>query len=541
MQGPSDPRDYAESLCKRQLKSLLLKRRLKVRNGNQVSKQLGVQAQNDYHKIRQLWTTVREASMKSLDCFEEKQDQWDQNIFDELCAMSKEQGIPIHAGGQPVSGPENTDANSKSYEQKFLYDSEDLLLALRGVSQLIRKVENKSCTPQQVCWDYCPLGLETKTREELGKLFPELDVSYQQIGVEYENGVFYRQHEAMGQKLLKVGNTFILRKYIRQGCSPALRPRLYKYILCIEQMTCKTRGMDFMHDDIPNGNNFNTYKGKMAQPALLRKVAKAKQKSTKKTSKKSYKREEDSDNLETVELEPEVPSPPTPEKSITVVDRLHELDLSLIRNNDNFFVFEDLLKNVLPNLFRDHMDYLKIHAKVVSQQSHIRAVPYYGLALQAAPLAYMFQSEENITLCLRELYANYWCQLNIIRNTPVGTSLTLLPNLCAQFESLIQTSCPRLLQHMLSLGVAPLEIAFPWIHLAFAGFLQVEQVLLLWDRILGFDSLLLLPILAAAIFKYREFTILQLANKTQVIELMKETANLKVIAIIQAFLFAPSE
>ena len=39
------------------------------------------------------------------------------------------------------------------------------------------------------------------------------------------------------------------------------------------------------------------------------------------------------------------------------------------------------------------------------------------------------------------------------------------------------------------LGLQPVRLAAPWIAFAFAGYLPPEQTLLLWDRVLGFDSL----------------------------------------------------
>lgn len=41
----------------------------------------------------------------------------------------------------------------------------------------------------------------------------------------------------------------------------------------------------------------------------------------------------------------------------------------------------------------------------------------------------------------------------------------------------------------LLLFVCRLRIAFKWIVRAFSGYLSTDQLLLLWDRILGYDSL----------------------------------------------------
>ena len=54
-----------------------------------------------------------------------------------------------------------------------------------------------------------------------------------------------------------------------------------------------------------------------------------------------------------------------------------------------------------------------------------------------------------------------------------------------------QVECPALL------------LGLPWIMTAFAGHLAVGEVLLLWDRIIAFDSLLLLPVLAVAVLAFR--------------------------------------
>ena len=51
---------------------------------------------------------------------------------------------------------------------------------------------------------------------------------------------------------------------------------------------------------------------------------------------------------------------------------------------------------------------------------------------------------------------------------------------------------------MIQVGVHPLRIALPWIQFAFVPLLDPAEVLVLWDRILGFDDLTVLPILAAA-------------------------------------------
>ena len=80
--------------------------------------------------------------------------------------------------------------------------------------------------------------------------------------------------------------------------------------------------------------------------------------------------------------------------------------------------------------------------------------------------------------------------------------------LCKLFEDLLQESEPSLFFYLIRFEVSPLTIGFPWIVSGFVGYLAVDQVLHVWDRIIGHDSLLILPILAAAIIAFRKQVIM---------------------------------
>lgn len=78
---------------------------------------------------------------------------------------------------------------------------------------------------------------------------------------------------------------------------------------------------------------------------------------------------------------------------------------------------------------------------------------------------------------------------------------------------------PEVCYHLNTLGISPLRVAFPWIFYSFIGYLEVDQIFLLWDRILGFESLEILPIFAAAIFVFRANLILNCSNQEEFEEL----------------------
>jgi len=86
--------------------------------------------------------------------------------------------------------------------------------------------------------------------------------------------------------------------------------------------------------------------------------------------------------------------------------------------------------------------------------------------------------------------------------------------------------------------VHPLRLAFKWLVRAFSGYLASEQVLLLWDRILAYDSLELLPILAAAIFSFRKINLMQVQTYNAAEAVLVDLLTLEVIPLIQLFMFA---
>ena len=88
--------------------------------------------------------------------------------------------------------------------------------------------------------------------------------------------------------------------------------------------------------------------------------------------------------------------------------------------------------------------------------------------------------------------------------------------LCKTFEQLAQRREPKAFFHCVTLGIPPLEIVFGWIFGAFVGYLQVEEVLTLWDRVIAYDTLLPIPVLAAAIFCFKADAILEAKNTHEI-------------------------
>ena len=116
-------------------------------------------------------------------------------------------------------------------------------------------------------------------------------------------------------------------------------------------------------------------------------------------------------------------------------------------------------------------------------------------------------------------------------------STTLLP-LCKLFEQLLIEHHPRLFFYLVQIGVDPLAVALPWIQFGFVGLLDVGEVLLLWDRVMGFEDLSLLPMLAAAIFVYRSEKLLTATSLDDVKDMFSDGCILQVVPLLQTFLWA---
>lgn len=164
---------------------------------------------------------------------------------------------------------------------------------------------------------------------------------------------------------------------------------------------------------------------------------------------------------------------------------------------------------------------------------HCGVLPMQHFSFMVAPFCYISDQRDEIYFTFRAFYAKYFCQLSTISSDP-----QCIIGLCKLFEDLLQMYEPEVCFHMNQLGISPLKTAFHWIMFAFCGTLEVDQLFLLFDRILGFESLEVLPIMAAGIFVFRANLILNCQNQEEFDELFVDMSQIKVMPIIQHFLFA---
>lgn len=233
-----------------------------------------------------------------------------------------------------------------------------------------------------------------------------------------------------------------------------------------------------------------------------------------------------------------------------LVDNLVYKDVKLTTaNDDQYFVFEDYIYQILLPFSRDTA-VLKhfVQSSASPARSFIRGkfgseefmvyyppngiIPFHGFSMYVAPLCYIYNDPVVLYYVFREMYIRYFFRLHTLSSHPQG-----IVSLCLQFETLLQTHEPQLFVHLKAIEVQPLRIAFKWLIRAFSGYLASEQVLLLWDRILAYNTLEILPVLAAAIFSFRKTNLMQVQTLNAAEAVLVDLLTLQVVPLIQFMLF----
>ncbi|XP_055290243.1 TBC1 domain family member 19 isoform X6 [Moschus berezovskii] len=286
--------------------------------------------------------------------------------------------------------------------------------------------------------------LKVKDIPELKELFVELGLTTGQLGIDDSTQVppelFENEHVRIGQKVLTEQDSAAAQQYIRQGSPTALRAELWALILNIS-----SHPEDILY--------YEQLKTNVIQHDLL-------------------------------------------------VDSLIYKDVKLTASNDDYyFVFEDYLYQVLLCFSRDtsvlsHFAYNSasppksyIRGKLGLEEYAVfyppnGVIPFHGFSMYVAPLCFLYHEPSKLYQIFREMYVRFFFRLHSISSHPSG-----IVSLCLLFETLLQTYLPQLFYHLREIGAQPLRISFKWMVRAFSGYLATDQLLLLWDRILGYNSL----------------------------------------------------
>ncbi|KAG6584879.1 TBC1 domain family member 19 [Phytophthora cinnamomi] len=453
----------------------------------------------------------------SLDVVRAARENWERITSDEMLRVAKELGRPLVApkAAAPSSGaeaaarddgqiPEAEGAKpakaNKVLAASFLYDGNDLLRSLQAIEPSNRVREPTETATD--AWGSIQLQLYSPPFPEYRRLFSELAPGCGQMGLDehFQRSAFLAEKNRVGDLVLAHQSVSMARQYSKTGCPVSLRPQIWRQVLSVPA-TAEDRSY------------FEHLKRQAAEWTYL-------------------------------------------------TDDMYLLDLQQTIDSSDYFVFQDHLENVLMAFTRD--TYVKRHALQVNGAVHCSlaepgiattelqhdetvdvdtnscippngVLPFSGLVMYMAPLAYLYADPVEIYFVFRELYARYWSKLNAIR-TERGTIL----HLCKLFEDLVVRSSPATVFHLINIGLKPLDIAFPWIQSAFSGILDIDQVLLLWDRVIGYDSLELVAIFAAALFHFRASELESISSREEADELFAELIDIPVVTLLQEYLFGLS-
>eukprot|EP00892_Ulva_mutabilis_P004903 jgi/Ulvmu1/2785/UM140_0015.1 len=163
-------------------------------------------------------------------------------------------------------------------------------------------------------------------------------------------------------------------------------------------------------------------------------------------------------------------------------------------------------------------------------------LPHTGAVALSAPLAYLFPTAAGIMLCHRALYCRHWCKLTSM--SAQGAPAPCMPVLAATFAALLEAAEPGLEARLAGVcAFSARDCAIEWMACGFVGVLDVEEVLLLWDRVIGFDSLLVLPAAAAALFAWRGCMLRECTCAGEATAALQHLSQVQIIPILQGLLF----
>eukprot|EP00794_Sanderia_malayensis_P007285 gene7285-8098_t len=379
-----------------------------------------------------------------LDYIRKAQVSWEKCIVKSINSMCTELALPL-ARKRAVKdqeyfasefdalaiGSHYDDEGSKNLRP--VYSSADFFEALIALRNPNYELLNKTSADD----GWCVIKIPIKTKEigEIKQFFSQLDRSYPQCGIddvtETSPDGFQQEWYKLGNKVLKLGHSAAARQFSKQGCPTGLRKKLW---MCMFGM--KTDNLDVLYYENLKNNVF------------------------------SYD---------------------------LLVDRLIMKDVRLTTtNDDSFFVFEDLLYQVLLIFSRDawlldRCSYLNcsppksyIKGKLGIPECQVcyppsGVIPFHGFAMYAAPLCYIYEESMMLFYAFRELYIRYFSRLHLISSDTQG-----ILSLCASFETLLQSQEPWLCKHFADIRAQPLRIIFNWLIFGFSGYLATDQSLEQW-------------------------------------------------------------
>ncbi|XP_043284547.1 TBC1 domain family member 19 isoform X2 [Venturia canescens] len=345
-------------------------------------------------------------------------------------------------------------------------------------------------------WEFSHIQIRVKTLAKLRSTYCELAHGVALLGVNNNmpaNGNFANleaERTHLGEKVLKSNHAPVAQEFLKRGSPRALRGRLWSLVL---GSSVKESDLDY----------YEELKGMVLQYDIM-------------------------------------------------VDKLIIKDVQLTASNDDqYFVFEDVLYKTMLSFSRDSEVLAPvttdrsaggqvIHAVLQGKPATLEntlvfppsgVIPFHGFTMYATPFCYLYDDPCTMYYTFRAFYLRYWFRLHTVSSHEQG-----IVALCLLFERLLQCHEPQLWAHFQNLRIQPIKVVFKWLMRGFSGHLPPEQLLYLWDLVLGYDSLEIISLLAVTILSFRKENLLQVNNLHNVEAVLADLSSLKVMPMLQLVL-----
>ncbi|XP_076230802.1 TBC1 domain family member 19 [Calliopsis andreniformis] len=427
-------------------------------------------------------TSEKSAEDVDLSYLKKAQIQWERRIQKSLNSTCNELNVPL-ARIRPSVDREEL---AEKWNELSTYDI-DLsqyrpLYAPKDFLEVLFSIRNPSFKkhPDELNWEFSHIQIRVKTLAQLRRVYKELANGMPLLGVNPD-----MMH--LGEKVLRSNHAPIAQEFLKRGAPRSLRGRLWSLVL----------GSAVKENDI-----------------------------------------EYYEELKNMVLQYDI-----------VIDKLIIKDVQLTaRNDDQYFVFEDVLYKTMLCFSRDSEVLAPvttdrsaggqvIHAVLQGKPATLEntlvfppsgVIPFHGFTMYATPFCYLYDDSCAIYYTFRAFYLRYWFRLHTVSSHEQG-----IVALCLLFERLLQCHEPLLWMHFRNIHIQPIKVVFKWIMRGFSGHLPPEQLLYLWDLILGYDSLEIIPLLAVTILSFRKENLMQVNNLQNVEAVLADLSSLKVIPLLQ--------
>lgn len=181
--------------------------------------------------------------------------------------------------------------------------------------------------------------------------------------------------------------------------------------------------------------------------------------------------------------------------NLALVEELIQQNALLFMNNNEYFPYENSLKKLMIYYFKNFDLFVP-----KNKPFYIGFLPFGTLESFLMISSVVSMSLKNCQKFFKVVFNKIYVPMFDFEENCQGNLIVL----CQIFESLFLTEMNDLFFHLRMIGLNPLDFASQWISTLFVGYLRTQEVLYLIDRVLGFESLIVLPLTALGIFKHFE-------------------------------------